>query len=136
MDCLISSGARDPQFMNEQNGNIKCQARTGSRSRYIHYKRNTVLRFRPGVVAQLCVLPYGASGRTDFCRHRYFEEYTGFYIVKIAVDLDGWRHERVRANAPHIGDNARMDISLIVSQSTNSPASEPGPTPRSCQPSE
>jgi len=62
-------------------------------------------------LAQLCVLPCGGSGRTDFCRLGHFHERTGFYIVKIAVDLDSWRHERVRANAPHIGNNASMNIS-------------------------
>src|SRR5260370_42132390 len=53
----------------------------------------------------------GGSRRTDFCRLGHFDEHTGFYIVKIAVDRDGWRHERVRANASHIGNNASLNIS-------------------------
>ena len=52
-----------------------------------------------------------SSGRTDFCCLGHFDKRTGFYIVEIAVDRDGWRHKRVHANPPHIGDNARMSVS-------------------------
>jgi hypothetical protein len=53
----------------------------------------------------------GDRGRTDFCCLGHFDKRTGFHIVEIAVDRDGWRHKRVRANPPHIGDNARMSVS-------------------------
>src|SRR5215472_731196 len=56
-------------------------------------------------------LSCGGNNRTDFCRLGHFEECTGFDIVKIAVDRDGGRHEWIRANAPHIGHDAPMDIS-------------------------
>src|SRR6516164_9611731 len=46
-----------------------------------------------------------------FLSPRALEECTGFDIVKIAVDRDGGRHEWMCANAPHIGHDARMDIS-------------------------
>ena len=76
-----------------------------------------------------------SSGRTDFCCLGHFDKRTGFYIVEIAVDRDGWRHKRVRANPPHIGDNARMSVS------DREPIDELAsvgawPAPRSCQPSE
>src|SRR6516225_4744580 len=91
MDCLISSQDLDRVRFNASG--IQCCA------------------FGRASLAQLCALPCGGSGRADFRRLGHFHERTGFYIVKIAVDRDGWRHEWVPANAPHIGNNASMNIS-------------------------
>ena len=68
------------------------------------------LRLALPLVAMRCLLisphkPNLSKGAACCGGGGYLDEFAGFYVVDIAVDGDGLRHERARADAGDIGEN-------------------------------